>query len=360
MSAWRNGGRKWLRQRPAGALLFVLALLGFAGWQSGAYAHLQALLLAHETPQLRVPEGWPAPRYDFAANPVSRAGFELGRRLFYDPILSRDDSIACGSCHQQFAAFAHLDHRVSHGIGGVNGKRNAPALFNLAWQPNFMWDGAVHHLELQPIAPIQNPIEMDEKLDHVIVKLQAAAHYPAEFRDAFGSPGIDSQRLFRALAQFMGTMISADSRYDRYRAGTAQLSAIELQGLQVFREHCAGCHREPLFTDFSFRNNGLDRAPKDRGRADVTNAAEDEGAFRVPSLRNIELTAPYMHDGRYASLEQVLDHYIDGVQPSPTLDPRLAGGIKLSGPERDAVLQFLKTLTDESFVNDPRFAEIHE
>ncbi|MDB5986201.1 MAG: cytochrome-c peroxidase [Nevskia sp.] len=335
-------------------------VLGLACWNSDAAARLYALLLASATPQLQVPAGWPAPHYDFADNRISRAGFELGRHLFYDPILSRDDSIACGSCHQQFAAFAHLDHRVSHGIGGINGKRNAPALFNLAWQPNFMWDGAVHQLELQPIAPISNPVEMDEQLDHVIGKLQADARYPAEFRAAFGSDGIDSQRLFRALAQFIGTLVSADSRYDRYRAGREHLSTVELQGLQVFREHCASCHREPLFTDYSFRNNGLDRTPQDRGRADVTNAAADEGAFRVPSLRNVELTAPYMHDGRYATLDQVLDHYIDGVQPSATLDPRLAGGIQLNAAERDAVLQFLRTLTDAAFVNDPRFAEIHE
>jgi len=338
------------------ALAFSLFLVG----TSGVFSRLEDFVRLHQTPQLKVPKGWPVPHYDFAENHVTAAGFELGRRLFYDPVLSRDNTVACGSCHQQFAAFAHLDHRVSHGIGGVNGKRNAPGLFNLAWQPNFMWDGAVHNLELQPIAPIQNPIEMDEKIGHVIEKLEADPRYPVQFRAAFGSEVIDTQRVFRALTQFMGTMVSSDSRYDRYIAGDEPFSAAEKHGLQVFREHCASCHSEPLFTDYSFRNNGLDRAPPDRGRADVTNAAGDEGTFRVPSLRNIELTAPYMHDGRYATLEQVLDHYINGVQPSATLDPRLANGIRLDASERNDLLQFLKTLTDETFVNDPRFAETNE
>ncbi len=338
----------------------ALPLSLFVISESGAYLRLQTFIRLHQTPQLNVPNGWPAPHYDFADNRVTPAGFELGRRLFYDPILSRDNTMACGSCHQQFAAFAHLDHRISHGIGGVNGKRNAPGLFNLAWQPNFMWDGAVHNLELQPIAPIENPIEMDEKIVHVIEKLNTDRRYPAQFRAAFGSNGIDTQRVFRALTQFMGTMVSSDSRYDQYLAGNQSFSAAEKHGLQVFREHCASCHQEPLFTDYSFRNNGLDRSPPDRGRADVTHAAADEGTFRVPSLRNIELTAPYMHDGRYATLEQVLDHYINGVQPSATLDPLLAKGIQLDAAERSDLLQFLKTLTDETFVNDPRFAETDE
>jgi len=144
------------------ALLLLAALPAFAGLSAAPWAH--SLIAARNTPQFQVPRGWPAPRYDFAGNPLTPAGFALGRRLFYDPILSRDGSVACGSCHQQFAAFAHLDHRVSHGIGGVNGKRNAPGLFNLAWQPELMWDGSAHQLELQPVAPISNPLEMGSSL----------------------------------------------------------------------------------------------------------------------------------------------------------------------------------------------------
>lgn len=334
-------------------LIAVVVALAATPWA-------RALIVAHTTPQFEVPRGWPAPRYDFAGNPVTSAGFALGRRLFYDPILSRDGSIACGSCHQQFAAFAHLDHRVSHGIGGVNGKRNTPGLFNLAWQPDLMWDGSVHHLELQPVAPMSNPVEMGGSLALAVDKLRQDARYPGLFARAFGSPGIDSQRLLRALAQFTGTLVSADSRYDRYVQGREAFSAQERTGLELFRQHCASCHREPLFSDFSYRNNGLDAAPRDAGRAVISGRVEDQGRFRVPSLRNVALTAPYMHDGRYDSLRQVLDHYADGIRPSPTLDPALAGGVVLSASQRDALLAFLDTLSDESFIHDRRFAETHD
>ena len=334
-------------------LIAVVAALAAAPWA-------RALILARTTPQFEVPRGWPAPRYDFSGNPVTPAGFALGRRLFYDPILSRDGSIACGSCHQQFAAFAHLDHRVSHGIGGVNGKRNTPGLFNLAWQPELMWDGSVHHLELQPVAPMSNPVEMGSSLALAVDKLRRDARYPGLFARAFGSPGIDTQRLLRALTQFTGTLVSADSRYDRYVQGRDAFTMRERAGLDLFRQHCASCHREPLFSDFSYRNNGLDAAPHDAGRAVISGRAEDQGRFRVPSLRNVALTAPYMHDGRYDSLRQVLDHYAGGIQPSPTLDPALADGVPLSASQREALLAFLDTLSDETFIHDRRFAETHE
>lgn len=340
-------------KRLLGAAVLLAALFVAA-------PQVKALIAAHGTPRLQVPPGWPAPRYDFSGNPVTAAGFALGRQLFYDPILSRDGSVACGSCHQQFAAFAHLDHRVSHGIGGINGKRNTPALFNLAWQPELMWDGAVHHLELQPVAPISNPLEMGSSVALAVDKLRGDAHYPALFARAFGSPGIDSQRLLRALAQFTGTLVSADSRYDRYVRGEAQFTPQERAGLATFRARCAACHREPLFTDFSYRNNGLDAAPQDAGRAAVSGRAEDYGRFRVPSLRNVALTAPYMHDGRYDTLAQVLDHYASGIQHSPTLDPLLGQGLPLSADERAGLLAFLDTLTDDHFIHDPRFAQARD
>lgn len=331
-------------------LLAVIAALPYA----------RAAWAAHATPRFAVPAGWPAPRYDFAGNPVTPAGFALGRRLFYDPILSRDGSVACGNCHQQFAAFAHLDHRVSHGIGGVNGKRNTPGLFNLAWQPELMWDGSAHHLETQPVAPISNPLEMGGSLALAVDKLRQDRRYPILFERAFGSPGIDSQRLLRALAQFTGSLVSAGSRYDRAQRGALAFSAQEQTGLALFRERCAGCHREPLFSDFSYRNNGLDAAPRDAGRAAISGRAEDEGRFRVPSLRNVALTAPYMHDGRYDSLRQVLDHYGGGIEHSPTLDPLLAEAKPFSPEQRAALLAFLDTLTDEDFVHDPRFAQARD
>ena len=331
----------------------LLAALAAVPWARSALA-------ARATPQLYVPQGWPEPHYDFAGNPVTSAGFALGRRLFYDPILSRDGSIACGNCHQQFAAFAHLDHRVSHGIGGVNGRRNTPGLFNLAWQPELMWDGSAHHLETQPVAPISNPLEMGGSLALAVDKLRRDPRYPVLFEQAFGSPGVDSQRLLRALAQFTGTLVSADSRYDRHQRGEEAFTAQEQAGLELFRQRCAACHREPLFSDFSYRNNGLDATPHDAGRATISGRAEDQGRFRVPSLRNVALTAPYMHDGRYDTLQQVLDHYSAGIQPSSTLDPLLANTAPLSPEQRAALLAFLDTLTDDHFIHDQRFAEARD
>jgi cytochrome c peroxidase len=340
------------------ALLLLAALPAFAGLAAAPWAH--SLIAARNTPQFQVPRGWPAPRYDFAGNPLTPAGFALGRRLFYDPILSRDGSVACGSCHQQVAAFAHLDHRVSHGIGGVNGKRNAPGLFNLAWQPELMWDGSAHQLELQPVAPISNPLEMGSSLALAVDKLRRDPRYPALFAEAFGSPGVDSQRLLRALAQFTGTLVSANSRYDRYMQGREAFTPQERAGLELFRADCAACHSEPLFSDFSYRNNGLDAAPHDAGRAVISGRAEDQGRFRVPSLRNVALTAPYMHDGRYETLQQVLDHYAGGIQASSTLDPLLAKGVSLDAAQRAALLAFLDTLSDDAFIHDRRFAETHD
>ena len=220
-----------------------------------------------------------------------------------------------------------------------------------------MWDGAITHLELQPLAPLANPIEMGSQLPEVLERLRRDPHYPARFREAFGSEQIDSQRLLRALTQFIGSMVSANSAYDRAAQGGSALSPEAEHGLTVFRQHCASCHAEPLFTDFSYRNNGLDLAPRDAGRGAISGEARDNGRFRVPSLRNIELTAPYMHDGRFASLREVIDHYAGGVQHSPTLDPLLARPRDLSIADQRALLAFLPTLTDEAFVHDARFAE---
>lgn len=353
------GVRVWIAGALVAALLVaVLAGTGARASIGNARDRLIETVESWRAPSFAVPAGWPKPVYDFSGNPVTRAGFALGRRLFYDPQLSRDGSTSCASCHQQFAAFAHYDHPVSHGIRNQNGTRNAPGLFNLAWQPALMWDGSVHHLEVQPLAPISNPVEMDESIEHVVAKLSADDTYKKEFAAAFGSPGIDSQRLLKAMTQFVGTMVSAGSRYDRYTRGEPDaLTATERDGLALFRARCANCHAEPLLTDFSYRNNGLDAAPRDRGRETVTAKEGDFARFRVPSLRNVALTPPYMHDGRHDTLEQVVDHYADTVQPSPTLDPQLAGGVTLDAAQRAALVAFLKSLSDERFVHDRRYAE---
>lgn len=344
--------------RPSRCLLTLAALsvLAAVGWATP----LAAWVEQQRTPRLVTPAGWPAPVYDSQRNPVTKAGFELGRRLFYDARLSKDGSIACASCHQQFAAFAHYDHRVSHGLNGANGTRNAPGLANLAWQREFMWDGGIGHLELQPLAPLGNPVEMGETLAGVLAKLRADDEYRAQFQRAFGAAGeggqlIDSQRFLRALSQFLASMISADSRYDRHVAGREKFSAEEQQGLVVFREHCSSCHQEPLFTDHAYRSDGV--ANDDIGRALITGKPEDRGRFRVPSLRNVALTAPYMHDGRFDTLEQVIQHYRSGIAPAALSDPRLQQAASLSDDDTADLLAFLQTLSDDRFIHDRRFAE---
>ena len=340
----------------AAVILLSIALLALDA--RGGIGLITSQLALLRTPAFTVPAGWPQPVYDFRDNPITAAGFALGRELFHDPKLSRDGSVSCASCHQQFAAFAHYDHAVSHGIDNRNGARNAPGLFNLAWLPQLMWDGGAHNLEVQPLGPIANPVEMDAKLPALLDRLRADPAYPKRFEAAFGTPDIDSQRMLKALAQFTGTMISADSRYDRYVGGDASaLNATEQAGLAAFRTRCASCHVEPLFSDFSYRDNGLDAAPRDAGRATVTAREVDRGSFRVPSLRNIGLTPPYMHDGRFDTLAQVIDHYRSGVASSDHVDPLLRAGLPISDAERAALLAFLPTLDDAAFTHDLRFAD---
>ncbi len=337
------------------------ALLGAASAASGNLEPLRRWIAAQTTPRLHTPAGWPAPYYGTVGN---RETFALGRRLFHDPKLSKDGSVACASCHQQFAAFAHFDHRVSHGVGGVNGTRNAPGLFNLAWQPELMWDGAINHLDLQPLAPLLNPVEMAATLPAVLDTLQRDPEYPAQFASAFGSPGIDSQRMLSALGQFMATMISDDSRYDRHLNGRDRFSTAEAEGLRVFRARCASCHAEPLLSDFSYRSNGLEPGAAGtadaEGRAAISGREEDRGRFRVPSLRNLGHTAPYMHDGRFATLGAVLDHYAKTFGHDGEADPLLRRQAPFGTDERAALEAFLATLDDEAFIRDQRFAEVRQ
>lgn len=309
--------------------------------------------------KLHWPDYFPSPVYNFEENPRSKEGFLLGKKLFYDPILSVDNTISCGSCHQQFVAFAHSDHKVSHGIENKLGVRNSPALFNLIWQKEFFWDGGSKHIEVQPIGPITNPVEMGETLENAINKLRLNASYRSLFKSAFNSDSITSQLMLKALVQFMGSFISADSRYDKYRLNSQKnpLSTDELTGLNLFEQKCGSCHTAPLFTDLSYRNNGLDETFNDSGRFRITNINSDLGKFKVPSLRNIEYTKPYMHDGRFESLEQVLDHYTSGIKISATLDAGLTSGISLTGTEKQQIIAFLKTLSDKSFITTDRFKE---
>lgn len=309
---------------------------------------------------LTIPDGWPAPGNIFADNPLTEQGFQLGKKLFYDGKLSRDGNFPCASCHQQFAAFATFDHDFSHGYNNSFTTRNAPGLFNLAWETSFHRDGGINHLEVQPLAPITAINEMAETMENVIAKLKADADYPVLFKAAFGSTDINSQRLLKALAQFTGSILSYNSKYDKVRNGEEVFTASELSGYNIFKAKCNVCHQEPLFTDHSLRNNGLsvNSFLNDYGRMNITGNSNDSLKFKVPSLRNVALTFPYMHDGRFYSLSSVIDHYRTGIiTTQPTLDPLLINRIPLSATEKNNLLIFLNTLTDNSLAEDPRFSE---
>lgn len=306
---------------------------------------------------MEVPDHFPPMVYQSEKFPLSKERIELGRKLFYERKLSVDNSISCGDCHAQVHAFADHNSPVSFGVNGAMGIRNSPALMNMAWQTSFMHDGGVNHLEMVALVPITSEIEMNQPLDQLIVKLNDDDEYVDQFQLAFGKDSIDSQQLLVALAQFQMTLVSANSKYDQYMDGRAEFSEQERRGLDLFMTNCSSCHQPPLFTDFSFSNTGLDSVYVDRGRELITLNPEDRGKFKVPSLRNIDLTYPYMHDGRFFNLIDVLDHYTDGIQDQPQLDSRLKEPIQLSVEEKQDVIAFLKTLTDYDFISNHKFSE---
>lgn len=306
------------------------------------------------------PAHFPEPVYNIPGNPVTREGFELGRKLFYEPRLSRNNTISCGSCHIQSSAFTQHGHDVSHGIDDRLGRRNSPPIMNLAWMPVFMWDGGVFDLDLQPIAPITAHEEMDESVANVMAKLQEHSVYPALFKKAFGTGEITTTHFMKALSQFMIMCVSAESKYDSVmqRIGGVAFTPAEEAGYRLVQQKCGGCHKEPLFTDHSFRNNGIGTgANNDQGRYEVTLNEADRYKFKVPGLRNLAFTAPYMHDGRFLRLDAVLDQYSDHVQQTPNLDPLLQNGIPLSATEKQQVLAFLNTLNDRNFINNKLLSE---
>lgn len=309
-----------------------------------------------------IPDGWPQPKYTFSVNTISENKFILGRSLFYDPILSLDSTVACGSCHLQFGAFSQPDHPVSHGIYSRLGKRNAPGLFNLAWHPYFMHDGGINHIESQPLGPITNTLEMGGDINPVIAKVQASNKYKTLFKNAFGSETVTSQNMFRAITQFMGLMYSYNSKYDMYKRheNNVELSDAELRGYNLFLANCNSCHKEPLFSDYDFRSNGLsvNIYLQDSGRAHIIALPQNRYKFKTPSLRNIEKTAPYMHDGRFKTLQECLDHYANVKPNLVNLDPLLQNnGLPLSAQDRQDIIAFLITLTDYKFLADKRFAD---
>jgi cytochrome c peroxidase len=310
-----------------------------------------------------------------ADNPTTQEGVELGRFLFYEKKLSATNSISCGTCHEQQRAFT--DGKVlSVGVDGTLTSRNTMSLANLLWVRNFFWDARSPSLEAQAVFPLTDPHEMGQSLAESVSKLRQTRTYPPLFKAAFGSDLITEDQILKALAQFERTLISADSPYDRYLAGTYQPTAQELRGMALFANapspqkglrgaNCGHCHGGPKTFKEVFHNNGLDSLPTDLGREKATGQVADRGRFRVPTLRNIALTAPYMHDGRFASLDQVLDHYNGHIQKSPTLSTFLQGisnepggiTLALTSTEKSDILAFLNLLTDSTFVTNPSFSD---
>ena len=300
-------------------------------------------------------------------NPLTEEGIALGRKLFYDPILSADNSQSCATCHAPQFSFGEST-QFSTGIDGVQGDRNAMPLFNLAWNWNnkFFWDGRANGLEAQAFGPVVNPIEMHNTWPDAVNSLQNHPDYPTLFEVAFGNSTIDSTMVVKAIAQFERTLISANSKFDQYQLGLVSLTPSEANGLAVFLDdtrgdcfHCHGNPAIPLWTDNDFHNNGLDATFTDNGLGDVTGDPNDNGKFRTPSLRNLAYSAPYMHDGRFATLDEVIDHYSEGLVNSSTIDPLMKfvgqGGVQLSPQDKADLKAFLLSLSDDEFINNPDF-----
>lgn len=319
--------------------------------------------------ELKVPSNFPKPFVD-AGNPLTTEGIALGRLLFYDVRLSGNNSISCASCHRPELAFTDAVPQTNIGFTGIPLPRNASALINLAWANNGLhWDGITNGLQAQALLPLTDLHEMNEKLPALEAELKRIPDYVTRFRKVFNDD-IKAELIAKALAQFQKTLISGDSKYDQFirKENNVGLNVIELQGLNLVKEKCASCHLGELFTDNQYHNNGLDEVFNNQtlggvflGRYRVTNNVNDLGKFRTPTLRNLLLTEPYMHDGRFITLAQVLDHYANGVKSSPSLDASLVQanaktGISLTSDEKTAIIAFLTALTDYKFTSNKDFS----
>lgn len=300
-------------------------------------------------------------------NPQTIEGIALGKKLFFDPILSADNSQACADCHAPENAFTDPD-RFSDGINGILGERNSMPLFNLAWNydEKFFWDGNTFGLEHQAFVPVADPIEMASTWSQVEEKLQEHSEYPSLFNQAFGSTQIDSNLVVKAITQFERTLISSNSKFDKFLLGEVALTQEEQNGFNVFMDenrgdcfHCHGSENNPLWTDNIFHNNGLDETFTDLGLGAVTGDPGDNGKFKSPSLRNLAFTAPYMHDGRFETIDDVINHYSEGLKNSSTIDPLMKkvaqGGVQLSTQDKADLKAFLLSLSDYEFINNSAF-----
>ena len=300
-------------------------------------------------------------------NPLTVERVALGQALFNDPRVSVNDTQSCADCHLPAKAFTD-GRKTARGAEGKFGERNAMPLFNLAWKKEFFWDGRAKSLREQVLQPIQNPIEMHQTLTNLVVKLtagKAETDYAARFTAAFGTPEITAEKIALALENYLLTLTSFNAKFDRVLRGEEKFTTAEQRGFELFSTEydprrgqfgadCFHCHGGPLFQSQTFANNGLDEVFTDLGRGKITGKNSDAGKFAVPSLRNVALTAPYMHDGRFHTLEEVVAHYSTGVRRSATLDPNLAkhpdGGVPLSAADQHALAAFLRTLTDAQYV----------
>ena len=368
MRKWK-AGQFWVgRYLPRPALAFIFVFLACA------FVLRDRSRIRTEPYELKHPANFGSRFTIPAGNPMTKEGVALGRMLFYEERLSANNKMSCGTCHQQKLAFTD-GSQFSPGVDGSLTKRNSMSLSNLLWVRSLFWDGRASSLEDQAIVPLTDPHEMGQSLEASSRKLLASDDYPVLFEKAFGTKEINGDRITKALSQFERVLISANSKYDRYLRGAYKFTDSELRGLNLFSAgmqpdrnmrgaNCAHCHGIPkTFTDL-FHNNGLDVAPADPGREGVTSISSDKGRFRVPTLRNIALTAPYMHDGRFKILRDVLNHYSDHIQQSETLSPFIevknsqgSNGLNLNEKEKEDIISFLHTLTDTEFVTNPEFSD---
>lgn len=313
-----------------------------------------------------------------ADNPTTVQGVELGRRLFYDPILSVDSTISCGSCHLQEYAFSDGGKRFSEGVNGLLGDMNSMAIINVGWAPEHFWDGREPGLEAQAVQPVQNPVEMAADWNDILIRLNQHPDYLTRFESVFGKGEITLDKTVKAIAQFERTLISANSPYDKFQRGedvsASEFGQAEFNGQQLFFTEtgdCFHCHNVDLLTNNDYHNNGIDSVfgGGNEGRFKVTGNPADLGKFKAPTLRNVALTAPYMHDGRFATLEEVIDHYDANIRDSDYLDPLLEKQrgncpdpllLCLTDQQKSDLIAFLHALTDTSFIHNPAFSNPFE
>jgi cytochrome c peroxidase len=347
-------------------LLFTLVLVSCKKGEIQPYAKPYELDEPSHFPKMAIP----------LDNLLTEQGVELGRRLFYDKRLSGDNSMSCAACHSPQSSFSD-GNQFSIGIDGLAGTRQSMALVNLGYQKFFFWDGRAKSLEEQILEPVPNPIEMHQSWKDAINKLKTDDSYRKEFHAAFGADDMDEYQVVKAIAQFLRTMISGSSKYDVIYKNSNGLNLSpkeqvlfstvtneEKAGYDLFLSlnggDCVHCHSGPLMQLNIFANNGLDATFSDKGKGGVTGKPQDMGMFKVPTLRNIAQSAPYMHDGRFQTLDEVIEHYSSGIVMSPTISPSIEfasqGGVQLDAFEKGLIKKFLLTLTDEEFLENPKFA----